>query len=547
MRGMASTAHGLLSERYEIGELRGEGATATVSRAFDRLLHRDVAIKLLKPAFAQDASVVERFYAEARAAAGIVDPHVVGLYDVVADGPLHALVMEYVDGPSLADMLKREGKLPEERAVAYARQIAQALAAAHARGILHRDVKPANVLLAPGDVVKVTDFGLAKAFERDDLALTEAGRLVGSAYYFSPEQAQGLPLTPASDLYSLGVVLYQLVSGSLPFDASSPVAAAVAHVTTPAPSEGALVRAMSPGLAAIVGKLLQKDPHERFASAADLAAALDAIDTAHPNDPAWDAPTLLGEIPAVERPAARTGTARAAAVVAAALASFFAWSKFHSQRTVEPALSALGKHIAGRAQHVPVSTAAIAGAVLIFLIALVALATSSRTVALADVRREPVTQARAALASLGLTPAVTARADETAPAGTVIAQSPSPGAALHRGDVVRLTVSSGAPLVTLPNLVGTTLAGAHDAMARLALHGRYAARISDAEANTVIEQFPAPGTRLRHGAEALIVISTGPQPHIDLTSDGPMYAPPGWRKHHRDRGRQDGGGGDGGD
>jgi len=530
MSGMASAARGLLSERYEIGELRGEGATATVSRAFDRLLHRDVAIKLLKPAFAQDAGVVERFYGEARAAAGIVDPHVVGLYDVIADGPVHALVMEYVGGPSLADVLKREGRLPEERAVAYARQIAHALAAAHARGILHRDVKPANVLLAPGGVVKVTDFGLAKAFEHDDLALTEAGRLVGSAYYFSPEQAQGLPLTPASDLYSLGVVLYQLVTGALPFDASSPVAAAVAHVTTPAPSEGALARAMSPGVAAIVGKLLQKDPHERFASAAELANALDALDTNQPHDPAWDAPTLLGAISTVEPPAARrtgkkhpiprngpspaqialsklasssangarTGLARLAAIIAAALASFSAWSKTYSDRTVEPALHALGTRVARRARRIPVATAAIAGAVLVLAFVLVALATSSRT---------------------------------NAP---------------HRGEAVRLAASSGAPLVTLPNLVGKTLAGAHNTMARLALHGRYAARISDADANTVIEQFPAPGTRLQRGAQALIVISTGPQPRIDLTTQGPMYAPPGWRKRHRAHDGGDGGG-DGGD
>ncbi len=182
----------LLRGRYRLGPLLGEGATGHRRLAADTLLGREVAVKILKPAYAGDATLVARFYAEARAAAALVDPHVVGVYDVLAEDDLHAIVMEFVDGPSLAAVLRANGPLGEARAVAYGRQIAGALAAAHARGLLHRDIKPANLLLAPGDTIKVADFGLAKALAGTDPALTEAGRLIGSAAYFSPEQAQGL-------------------------------------------------------------------------------------------------------------------------------------------------------------------------------------------------------------------------------------------------------------------------------------------------------------------------------------------------------------------
>ena len=282
----------LLNGRYRLGSLLGEGAVGIVSRAWDDVLHRDIAIKTLKPAYAGDARTVARFYAEARAAARLAHPHAVLVHDIVADRDRHAIVMEYVAGVSLERVLAGEGRVGEARAVRYAREIAQALAAAHAGGLLHRDVKPANLLITQTDSVKVADFGLAKAIV-DIGTSTEAGRLIGSASYVSPEQAQGLPLTPATDLYSLGVVLHRLVTGRLPFEGASPIAVAVAHVTAPAPSAAQLAREMSPALATIIARLLQKDPAERFASATELAVALAAIETSAPRGmPAWDAPTV---------------------------------------------------------------------------------------------------------------------------------------------------------------------------------------------------------------------------------------------------------------
>ena len=287
-------AGAMLSGRYRIGPLLGEGAVGTVWRAWDDVLQRDVALKMLKSAYAGHERTVARFYREARAAARLAHPNAVLVHDIVADPVRHAIVMEYVVGESLESVLRGEGSVGEARAVRIARQIAVALAAAHACGLLHRDVKPANVLITQSGFVKVADFGLATAILDADPSTTEAGRMIGSAPYLSPEQAQALPLTAASDLYSLGVVLHRLVTGRLPFGGANPIAIAVAHVTSPPPSERDLAEEMSAPLAAIVARLLRKDPAERFGSAAELAAALAALETAPRDVAAHDAPTEAG-------------------------------------------------------------------------------------------------------------------------------------------------------------------------------------------------------------------------------------------------------------
>jgi len=292
---MDETAN-LLDGRYRIDALLGEGATGTVSRGYDTLLGRSVAIKILKSAYGRDAEIVERFYVEARMAARIVDAHVVAMYDIVSDGRTHAIVMECVEGPSLATVLKEAGALEETRAIGFARQIAAALGAAHAQQLVHRDLKPANVLVNPAGVLKVTDFGLARAFGHSDLTIDSPGTLVGSVHYFSPEQARGRALGPPSDLYSLGIMLYEFCFGALPFTGNSAVAIALAHVEAPAPTVADLQHGMSIGLARIVARLLHKDPRERFASANDLEIALARLvaspATGAGGSYATDAPTL---------------------------------------------------------------------------------------------------------------------------------------------------------------------------------------------------------------------------------------------------------------
>ena len=503
---MSTEARRTLASRYLLGHTIGEGAMGTVVRAVDELLGRPVAVKLLRAPYAQDPALVERFYGEARAAASIVDPHVVAVHDVIDDGGEHAIVMEYVDGPSLAAVLRRAGRLDETRAVRYARDVASGLAAAHARGLLHRDIKPANLLLTPDGTIKVTDFGIAKAMT-SDVALTLPGRLIGSAAYVSPEQARERPLSAASDLYSLGVVLHELVTGTLPFGATSSVQMAVAHVTEPAPSEAALARVMSPGLAAIVHRLLRKDPAERYATAGELIAALDALAAPRSAAPPPSAP---------RRSRART------------LSSVF--NPYGNPIDRGPAL--------------------LTGAAVLLLLGVLGIGLSAHPeppVTVADLRRTPVAHARSALASAGLEAAVASRPDTSAQAGTVVAQSPQPGSSVARGTVVHLVASSGPPLVTVPNLAGMQLGPAMLAIKRVAVHTTIAARLSSAQANTVIAQYPSAGTQVRAGSDELVVISTGPQPPIiDAPPQPPPppadQAPPGWRHHrHHGHGRGDGG------
>ncbi len=419
---MESAGRLVLGGRYRLGPLLGEGAMATVSRGYDVLLDRDVAVKILRPEYARDESLIQRFYAEARAAAGLLDRHIVTIYDVPAEADLHAFVMEFVDGPSLAQLLARDGPLGEARTVTYARQIAQALAAAHSGGILHRDIKPANVLVGPGEVAKVADFGLAKAAYSDDLALTEPGRLVGSAHYFSPEQAQGLPLTPASDLYSLGVTIFQLMTGTLPFDATSALATAVAHVTSPPPARDALERVMSPGLANIVQRLLQKDPAARYASARELDAALAALERRAPGVSAdWDAPTIVGSLPVVASPRRRafwTRERRSRAAMPAALAA----------AAVVLALSlTLGARPHQR--DVAVRTA-------------VPLPHPSAAIIMPDVRGLTLTTARAVMLGAHLNANYAARL-ATVPANTVIDEYPAAGTPLRQRSSALVIISAG--------------------------------------------------------------------------------------------------------
>lgn len=491
---MKSATSRLLSGRYRLGTFLGEGAMSTVSCAHDELLQRTVAIKLLKPAYGKDDAFVARFYAEARAAAKIVHQHVVAIYDIVADGTALAIAMEYVDGGSLADRLDNNRRIAEAQTIDYLRQTAQALAAAHAHGLLHRDIKPANLLLTKTDVLKVADFGLAKAIGPNDFTITQPGEIVGSVHYFSPEQAKGEALSPASDLYSLGIVAYQMLAGDVPFRGDSAVTVALAHIQQEPPTLEALQSIASAGLARIVHRLLQKDPALRYASAVELDAALADCQTQHAPAYALDAPTVVMSAPPVTRtpvPAARS-----------------VW-----QKIVASSQGLRRARLSRRAL-----LAGIAG--VIALIWLVSAAFAQR-VTVADVRNTPLAWARRTLQSEHLIADVTTRSDRQIREGNVIAQSPAARTSLRRGDHVALVVSAGLPTVAIPNVVGQTLAFAQNTFGTLRLRTTYAARISDTQANEVIEQFPAAGTRVRELSPTLIVISTGPQPRITYGAPGP--------------------------
>src|SRR5436305_6995526 len=248
----------VFSKRYRIERSIARGGMAEVYLALDESLNRQVALKALFPEFAREPSFVERFRREAQAAANLNHPNIVGIYDWGQEDGTYFIVMEYVEGRSLRDLIRSEAPIEPGKAAEITAEIASALAFAHRNGVVHRDVKPGNVLLTRSGTVKVTDFGIARAGASD--GLTQTGSVMGTATYFSPEQAQGLPVDGRSDVYALGVVLYEMVTGVAPFTADSPVSVAYKHVREEPIPPSVRNQAVPAAFEQIVLNAMAKDP-----------------------------------------------------------------------------------------------------------------------------------------------------------------------------------------------------------------------------------------------------------------------------------------------
>ncbi len=289
----------LLNERYRIDRLIGEGGMARVYLGRDLVLDREVAIKILRDQYAADENFLKRFAREGQIAAGMTHPNIVSIYDVGHDGPNHFLVMEFVRGPNLKELIHRQGPFSIEGAVFIISQVASALDYAHQRGLVHRDIKPQNILVDRDGNAKVADFGIAKGPR--DQNLTETGTGMGTVHYVSPEQARGGEIGPSSDLYSTGVVLFEMLTKELPFDADTPVGVAMQQVSAEPPRPSSINPNIPPQIDQIVLKALAKDPASRYSSGAALEQAL-----RYWNDPQF-APSTTAANPTLN-PAAR-GTA----------------------------------------------------------------------------------------------------------------------------------------------------------------------------------------------------------------------------------------------
>jgi serine/threonine-protein kinase len=262
----------ILNNRYELEQKIGEGGMARVYRGRDLRLNRRIAVKVLHSHYASDPGFLQRFHHEAQAAANLRHSNIVDVYDVGLDGEIHYIVMEYVDGSDLKALLARGGPLPVEQAVAIAEAVAQGLSAAHRVGLVHRDIKPQNIIVGPVGQVKITDFGIAKSAL--STAMTETGVTFGTADYISPEQARGQPATPRSDIYSLGVTLYEMLTGRLPFSGESSIAVAMQHVGEEPPPPRMFNPRIPPALEALVLRAMSKDPNDRPATTQELARLL---------------------------------------------------------------------------------------------------------------------------------------------------------------------------------------------------------------------------------------------------------------------------------
>ncbi len=263
----------LVGNRYTLAHHLGSGGMGRVYLARDKVLNRDVALKVLRDRYAESEEFVERFRREARSAAGLSHPNVVSVYDLGLSGDgTYLIAMEYVPGGTLKDRVDADGPLDPGAAAELGSQVAEALGVAHERGVIHRDVKPQNILLTASGDAKVADFGIARATAA--ATISQTGRILGTARYMSPEQAMGKPVGPASDLYSLGVVLYEALTGETPFEAETLVAIAVKHSEEPPRPPKGVNPGVSEGMNALVLRLLAKKPEDRYADAAELAEDL---------------------------------------------------------------------------------------------------------------------------------------------------------------------------------------------------------------------------------------------------------------------------------
>ena len=268
----------VIGDRYELQEPIGRGGMATIYRAMDHRFGREVAVKILREVYSSDPKFVTRFQREARAASALQHPNIVQVFDYGQSAENYYIVMEFVEGVDLRRYLKRHGILTSERAIEIARDVALGLGAAHRRGIVHRDVKPQNILLNDEGLVKLTDFGIASMYKDAGAErLTTTGMTLGTVQYYAPEQAQGEVVTPAADVYALGIVIYEMLTGRTPFDGDTPVAVAMRHIQDAPESPSSINPRIPQALDRLIMRCLEKDPRDRFADGDALAAALENL------------------------------------------------------------------------------------------------------------------------------------------------------------------------------------------------------------------------------------------------------------------------------
>ena len=479
---------GILDHRYELLEHIGGGGMADVYKAHDTILDRMVAVKILHAQLANDEEFLEKFRLEAKGAARLSHPNIVGIYDVGHDAGKYFIVMEYIAGETLKKRVQREGRLSVEESLRIAKEIARALREAHANNLVHCDIKPHNILVTADGRVKVADFGIARAVTSS--TMTYNGNIVGSVHYFSPEQAKGTKITPKSDIYSLGVVLYEMLTGELPFTGETTVSIALKHLQEEPKPIGQYDYTLPPMVEAIVQRTMAKNPSERPDSDeliediqhTERFLGFETGGETGENDPF--ATRLLPRIDADSMQDEREESNKlwnggklfksklfliAAAVVVFlgfAVGAFFAFGKFWSMAEVQ----------------VP------------------------------DVKAKPMTLAKQLLETSNLRVHIVEQFDATVTAGQVISQSPEAGAIVKEQRIITIYVSKGGEELTMPNVKGLSRLSAENKLKKMGLViGNVYEKVSDQDAWTVLEQEPVAGHKIQKGQSVDLTVSKGKQ------------------------------------
>ena len=489
----------VLANRYELFERVGEGGMSVVYKAKDKLLNRFVAIKILKPEFINDQKFIESFRRESQNAASMSHPNIVNIYDVGREGNIHYIVMELIEGRALSDYIKEQGPMAYPKVIALSKQIAAALAFAHKNHIIHRDVKPHNVMITPNGTAKITDFGIAKAVNAATIVDNTDG-IVGSVHYFSPEQARGGYVDEKSDIYSLGIVMYEMLTGQVPFDGDNPVSIALQHINSEMVPPSQLVSGVPPALEHIIMKCCDKYPVNRYASADDLIEALNNLEFVG---------SVVGDSVLMGSAKEKRGSKAEYAGGPIAETDYDDGEDYDDgDDRREDKRKGSSK---SRKKKKRILIIAIAAAVVIVGVIVVLALTSGKEIQAPDFTGKTMQEAEAMATEYDIKVSMGDEViSEDVDKGLIVSQDPAAGETIKTGDTITVNVSKGLGDGSVPDLTGKDKSDASDILEAAGFKlGEVSTEASAKPEGTILDQSPEAGSELEKGKTVDITVSDG--------------------------------------